>query len=50
MSSWIKNWNPEDEIFWESTGKKIAWNTLTITTISLVMSFANMVFVQCNGD
>ncbi|WP_291117995.1 MFS transporter [Flavobacterium sp. UBA6135] len=40
MSSWIKNWNPEDEIFWESTGKKIAWNTLTITTISLVMSFA----------
>jgi MFS transporter, NNP family, nitrate/nitrite transporter len=40
VSSWIKNWNPEDELFWESTGKKIAWNTLTITTISLVMSFA----------
>lgn len=40
MSSWLQNWNPEDEKFWESTGKKIAWNTLTITTISLVMSFA----------
>ena len=40
MSKWLTNWNPEDETFWESTGKKIAWKTLNITTVSLVMSFA----------
>ena len=27
-------------MFWESEGKRIAWRTLTITTISLVLSFA----------
>lgn len=40
MSKWLTDWQPEDEAFWEATGKKIAWKTLTITTISLVMSFA----------
>ena len=39
MATWLKEWKPEDNGFWESTGKKIAWNTLTITTISLVLSF-----------
>lgn len=36
----ITNWNPEDSAFWESTGKRIAWRTLWITTFSLVLSFA----------
>ena len=40
MSSQITDWRPEDATFWEQTGKKIAWRTLTITTLSLVLSFA----------
>lgn len=36
----IADWRPEDATFWEQTGKRIAWRTLTITTISLVLSFA----------
>ncbi|MGM5629446.1 MFS transporter [Apibacter raozihei] len=39
MATWLKEWKPEDNNFWESTGKKIAWRTLTITTISLTLSF-----------
>ncbi len=39
MATWLKEWNPENNTFWESTGKKIAWRTLTITTISLTISF-----------
>ncbi|AFL84574.1 nitrate/nitrite transporter [Belliella baltica DSM 15883] len=39
MATWLKEWNPEDNDFWESTGKKIAWRTLTITTIALTLSF-----------
>lgn len=34
---WLQNWNPEDEKTWDS---KLAWSTLTITTISLTMAFA----------
>lgn len=41
MASNIENWNVEDNIFWESTGKKIAWKTLTVTTIALIFSFAS---------
>ncbi|WP_069658402.1 MFS transporter [Arcticibacter eurypsychrophilus] len=37
--TWLSTWTPEDESFWENSGKKIAWRTLTITTISLVISF-----------
>jgi len=40
MASTITDWRPEDPIFWEQTGKRIAWRTLAITTISLVFSFA----------
>ncbi len=39
MATWLKEWSPENNTFWESTGKKIAWRTLTITTISLTLSF-----------
>ena len=40
MASQITDWRPEDPTFWEQTGKRVAWRTLTITTISLVLSFA----------
>jgi NNP family nitrate/nitrite transporter-like MFS transporter len=39
-SSWLDVWKPEDETFWKETGSKIAWRTLTLTTITLVLSFA----------
>jgi NNP family nitrate/nitrite transporter-like MFS transporter len=40
MAKMIENWNVEDEQFWESTGKKIAWKTLWITTFALIFSFS----------
>lgn len=39
--SWLKEWKPEDLGFWEGQGKAIAWRTLTITTLCLVLSFAS---------
>lgn len=39
MSTWLKRWEPEDAQFWKETGKKIAWRTLAITTMALVLSF-----------
>jgi MFS transporter, NNP family, nitrate/nitrite transporter len=40
MATWLQKWNPEDNGFWESEGKKIAWRTLWITTATLLLSFA----------
>jgi NNP family nitrate/nitrite transporter-like MFS transporter len=40
MGQIIENWNVEDTKFWDSTGKKIAWSTLTTTTVALLFSFA----------
>lgn len=40
MSTWLSKWDPEDNSFWESQGKKIAWRVLWATTISLTFSFA----------
>lgn len=40
MSAEISVWQPEDERFWSDTGSRIAWRTLIITTITLVLSFA----------
>jgi NNP family nitrate/nitrite transporter-like MFS transporter len=39
-STFLKEWNPEDEQFWKKAGSKIAWRTLTITTFALTLSFA----------
>lgn len=39
-SDYYSDWRPEDNEFWESTGKRIAWRTLWITTFSLTLSFA----------
>ncbi|MFN3820721.1 MAG: antiporter [bacterium] len=33
-------WNPEDPIFWDSQGKKIAWRNLALSVPSLLVSFA----------
>lgn len=41
MKTWLEKWDPEDEIFWKKTGSKIAWKTLIITTLSLIMSFGS---------
>ncbi len=40
MSSFLPRWEPENEQFWRETGSVIAWKTLWITTVSLVLSFA----------
>jgi len=36
----LSNWNPEDESFWESTGKKTATRNLWISIPSLLCGFA----------
>lgn len=41
MKTWLDKWEPEDNEFWETTGSTIAWKTLTITTLSLILSFAS---------
>jgi len=37
--TWLSAWTPEDPVFWESRGKSLAWKTLTITTLNLMMAF-----------
>lgn len=39
--AWLSRWEPEDPTFWREIGSKIAWRTLILTTISLVLSFAS---------
>lgn len=46
MSTWLKIWDPENISFWNTTGKGIAWKTLTITTISLILSFSTWFMVS----
>ena len=36
----LTDWDPENEAFWESTGKKVAKRTLVITTFNLTLAFA----------
>ena len=36
----IVDWRPEDEVFWESTGKRIAYRNLWISVPSLLCGFA----------
>lgn len=43
---WIERWDPEDPEFWESTGKRIAWRTLWITTANLTMAFVTWFVVS----
>ncbi len=41
FGGWLSRWEPENEAFWNSTGSKIAWRTLILTTLTLVLSFAS---------
>lgn len=38
-AAWLKEWQPENDSFWQSQGKALAWRTLTITTANLIMAF-----------
>ena len=40
MATWITKWEPENAEFWESQGKRVAWRTLIVTTLALILSFA----------
>lgn len=39
MATWLTKWEPENNEFWENEGKKVAWRVLTVTTLSLILSF-----------
>ncbi len=39
--TWLLKWEPETAEFWKETGSKIAWRTLIITTLALVLSFTS---------
>ncbi len=38
--TWLQRWDPEDATVWSQGGSGIAWRTLTITTLNLMMAFA----------
>jgi MFS transporter, NNP family, nitrate/nitrite transporter len=40
MSTNIKDWNPEDDAFWETAGKRIAYRNLWISVPALLCGFA----------
>jgi len=40
LGGWLSRWEPENPEFWRETGSKIGWTTLTLTTLSLIFSFA----------
>lgn len=40
MATWLEKWTPENELFWNTEGSKIAWRTLIVTTFALILSFA----------
>ncbi|MCC7381925.1 MAG: MFS transporter [Deltaproteobacteria bacterium] len=43
---WLEIWKPEDAAFWAQSGRRTAWRTLTLTTLSLVLSFATWFVVS----
>jgi len=45
-ADWLARWQPEDETFWETTGKPVAWRTLWITTANLTMAFVTWFVVS----
>ncbi len=44
--SWLNAWEPADPIFWEQTGRRIAWWTLALTTFNLALAFATWFMVS----
>lgn len=45
-NSWLSNWDVENPQFWQTTGKRLAWRTLWITTFSLMLSFITWFMVS----
>ncbi len=41
LAGWLPRWEPEDQTFWRQTGSRIAWRTLVVTTLSLILSFGS---------
>lgn len=41
MDTWLTKWEPENADFWKDTGSRIAWRTLAVTTLGLILSFAS---------
>lgn len=37
--TWLRRWEPESTAFWTEAGSRLAWRTLTITTLNLTMAF-----------
>ncbi|MEE8443293.1 MAG: nitrate/nitrite transporter [Dehalococcoidia bacterium] len=37
---WIDEWTPDDQTFWDLTGKRIAWKNLVVSIPALHISFA----------
>lgn len=37
--AWLRSWEPENAAFWATTGSRLAWRTLAVTTINLTMAF-----------
>jgi NNP family nitrate/nitrite transporter-like MFS transporter len=37
--TWLESWDPDDDKFWETAGRRLAWRTLGITTANLTMAF-----------
>ncbi|MDW7709001.1 MAG: nitrate/nitrite transporter [Deferrisomatales bacterium] len=44
--TWLDTWTPEDPQFWASQGSRVAWSTLIITTVSLVLAFGTWFMVS----
>ncbi|QQG37291.1 MAG: antiporter [Micavibrio aeruginosavorus] len=44
MAKDIMKWDPEDQTFWDSEGKKIAWRTLWISIPCLLCGFAVWIY------
>ena len=38
--SWLSDWNPDDPVFWERTGKKVAWRNLTWSILAENVGFS----------
>lgn len=38
--TWLQHWDPEDATAWAQGGSSLAWRTLVITTLNLMMAFA----------
>lgn len=44
--TWLARWEPENNEFWASVGKRQAWTTLILTTAALTMAFITWFLVS----